>query len=168
MYKLLFFILPIFLFAAEVDITNSDIIERTINFAIFVAILWYLLANRIKTALKSRQNDISSKLNAVQDKLELSKTKKEEALKSLEQSKQKAQEIISNAKKEAFIITQNIDEQCKNDIEILKKNHSELLKFEQKRMKKSVIDDILDEIFIKNDLKLVKNDYINILFKKVV
>ncbi|RAX54075.1 hypothetical protein CCY99_05180 [Helicobacter sp. 16-1353] len=167
MHKILFILLPVFAFAADVDIANSDIIERTINFAIFVAILWYLLANRIKSALKARQDGISSQLNAVQDKLAQSKAKKEDMLKSLEQSKQKAEEIVANAKKEAFIITQNIEEQCKNDIEILNKNHQELLSFEQKRMKKAVIDDILDELLIKNDVKLDKNDYIDILLKRV-
>lgn len=167
MHKILFILLPAFAFAAEVDIANSDIVERTINFAIFVAILWYLLANRIKAALKARQDGISSQLNAVQDKLAQSNIKKEDALKSLEQSKQKAEDIISSAKKEALIIAQNIEEQCKNDIEILKKSHQELLNFEQKRMKKAVIDDILDELLIKNDIKLNKNDYIEILLKRV-
>ncbi|RDU63163.1 F0F1 ATP synthase subunit B [Helicobacter sp. MIT 14-3879] len=163
------FLLPLFLFGAgaEININNTDIIERTINFAIFVAILWYLLANKIKLALKDRQNKIAEQLDAVQNKLSKSRRKKEEALKDLEKSKQIADDIILNAKKESEIIVKNIENQCKNDIEIIKKNHKELLIFEQKKAKKAVINEILDELLIKNDIDLEKKDYINIITKKV-
>lgn len=164
---LLFLIAPMLLMAAEVDIKNSDIIERTINFIIFVAILWYLLKNRIKIALKDRQDKIASQLNAVQDRLNQSKLKKEEAMKSLEDSKKLADEIIANAKKEASMIASNMQNQCKNDIAMIKKNHEELLSFEQKRMNRMVINEILDELLSDKNIALDKKDYINILTKRV-
>lgn len=163
----LLLIAPIFLMGAEVDIKNSDIIERSINFIIFVAILWYLLKNRLKLALKDRQDKIASQLNAVQDRLNQSKIKKEEAMKSLEDSKKLAAEIIENAKKEASMITSNMQNQCKNDIAMIKKNHEELLSFEQKRMKRLVINEILDELLSDKNITLDKKDYINILTKRV-
>ncbi len=167
MYKVFLILLPALMFGNEVDIANSDIIERTINFIIFAVILWYLLANRLKTMLKARQDGISSQLNAVQEKLAQSQLKKEEALKALEAAKQQADDIINSAKKESIIITNHIEEQCNNDIEILKKNHQELLDFEQKKMKKAVINDVLDELLNNNNITLSKKDYIDILRKRV-
>lgn len=164
---ILAFLIPAFLFSAEVDIANSDIIERTINFAIFVGILWYLVANRIKLALKGRQDKIASELNAVQDKVAQSNLKKETMLKELDKAKDRAKEIIANAVKEADIISKNIEKQCKNDIENIKKSHQELLNFEQKKAKKAVINEILDELLMKENINLSKQDYINILKKKV-
>ena len=161
------FFFPALLFASEVNIVDTDIIERTINFAIFVVILWYLSANKIKQALKDRQKSIANQLNAVQDKLSQSRLKKEEALKALEETKQKAQEIILNAKKEAEIIASNINKQCATDIEIINRNHQERIEFEQKRMKKIVINDVIGELLSNNNMQLSKNDYIDILFKRV-
>lgn len=161
------FFFPALLFASEVNIADTDIIERTINFAIFVVILWYLSANKIKQALKDRQKSIANQLNAVQDKLSQSRLKKEEALKALEETKQKAQEIILNAKKEAEIIASNINKQCATDIEIINRNHQERIEFEQKRMKKIVINDVIGELLSNNNMQLSKNDYIDILFKRV-
>lgn len=163
---LLFAFLPMIIFAAEVDISQSDIVDRTINFAIFVAILWYLLANRIKLALQARKDGISAQLNSVQEKLAASKAQKAESLRKLEDSKRQASDIINNAQREIAIIKQNLDKQHKNDLEILKHNHQELLNFEQKRMKKLVINEILEELLSTNDIKLSKSDYIDILLKR--
>ncbi|RDU58392.1 F0F1 ATP synthase subunit B [Helicobacter sp. MIT 99-5507] len=166
--KLLYlFLLPISLMASEVNIAESDIIERTINFVIFVVILWYFAANKIKMALQNRQNNIANQLDAVQDRLSQSQMKKEEALKALEKSKQNAKEIIENAKKEAEIIVNHINEQCKNDIETMNKNHKERINFEQKRMKNAVIDDIINELLSNNNITLNKKDYIDILLKRI-
>lgn len=161
-----FFLLPILLFASDVNISDSDIIERSINFAIFVVIVWYLFANKIKQSLKDRQNSIANQLNTVQDKLSQSSAKKEEALKLLEESKQKAQEIILNAKKEAELIISNINNQCSIDIEIINKNHQERIAFEQKRINKIVINDVINELLL-NNMQINKNDCIDILLKRV-
>ena len=161
------FLLPITLMAAEVNFAESDFIERTINFVIFVVILWYLAAGKIKMALQTRKDNIANQLSVIQAKLNNSKTKKEEALKALEESKLKAQEIIENAKKEADIIANHINEQCNNDIEIINKNHKERINFEQKRMKKAVIDDIINDLLSNDNVALNKKDYIDILLKRI-
>ncbi len=160
------FLLPIFLFASDVNIADSDIIERTINFIIFIVILWYLFANKIKESLKDRQRNIADQLNAVQDKLSQSMAKKEEAYRLLEESKQKAKEIVLNAKKEAEIIADNINKQCNIDIAIINKNHQERISFEHKKIKKMIINDVIDELLL-NNINLSKNDYIDILLKRV-
>lgn len=167
MKKIIFILLPIFAFAAEVNIAESDIVYRSINFVIFVAILWYLLANPIKSALKARQDNIASQLSLVQEKLLQSKVAKEEALKSLENAKKRASDIIDNAKKEAIIIEQNMEKQYNSDVAILRRNYEERLNFEQKKMKKNIINEILDELLTQNHIKIDKKEYVDILLKRV-
>ena len=160
-------VLPVIVGAAEVSIENSDFVMRSINFVIFVVILWWLAAKHIKNALKSRQDNISAQLNAVQDKLADSRAKKDSALEELEKSKKLAQDIVAGAKKEAVILTENIATQCKNDSESLRKSHAERLNFEQKRIKQAVIAEVLDELLSDKNITLDKSAFVEILTKRV-
>lgn len=165
--KILFMLMPLIAFGAEVSIENSDFVMRCVNFAIFVAILWWLLAKRLKNMLKERQVSIAKKLNAVQDKLAESNAKKVEKLQELEQSKKLAKDIVANAKKEAEILAKNIHNQCEKDMEILQKAYIERLNFEQKRVKKSVVSEVLDEILDDKNIALDKKIFVEILTKRV-
>ena len=60
---------PVALFASEGAETNYDIVQRTVNFIIFAAILWYLLADKIKAFLANRTLSIQSELDKVQETL---------------------------------------------------------------------------------------------------
>ena len=166
-YFLIALILPVFASASEVSIENSDFVMRSVNFVIFVALLWWLVAKWIKGALKSRADNIATQLNAVQDKLAQSRAKKEVALKELEKSKILAKDIVEGAKKEANILSEGIALQCKNDSEMLRKSHAERLNFEQKRIKKAVIAEVLDELLSDKNIALDKKAFVEILTKRV-
>ncbi len=158
---------PILALASEVSFADSDFIARSINFVIFVAFLWWLLAKRFRAMAKERQDKIAAQLNAVQDKLALSAKKKDDALKALEDSKILAKDIVANAQKEAQILATNIENQCKTDIANIQKSHAERLNFEQKRIKKAVIDEVLDELLADDKIALNKKAFVEILTKKV-
>ena len=87
-------------FASEMA-AHTDIVPRTINFLIFVAILWYLAGNKIINFFKQRQENIAKRFQEVQSKLKEAKTKKETLKAELENAKAKAEEIVNNAKEEA-------------------------------------------------------------------
>lgn len=152
--------------ASEVDIAQSDFFARSVNFVIFVAIVWVLLAGRARAFFAARRERISTQLSEVQDKLKTAKNNKEQALRRLEEAKEQATEIISNAKRETYLITQKVEEQSRIDIENMLKHTQSLMEFEQKRMEKQVVDEVLTEVFAQN--KLNTQEYVNILQKKVV
>lgn len=166
MLKVLLFFIPLFLFGAEVNIAETDIVYRSINFVIFIALLWYLFADKFKVKLSNRRDSIAQKLKDVQNQLEDSISKKQDALKALEFSKRQANDIIANAKKEASILARDIDEQCKNELKILNQNFSDRMEFETRKMRKNIIAEVLDEL-LGNGMKISKEDYIEILSKKV-
>ena len=68
---------PMALFAAgEVNFKETDFIPRVVNFLIFVAILYYLVYDKLVAYFKSRKTDIEKQLQTAQDKLLKSKKQK--------------------------------------------------------------------------------------------
>ncbi len=100
--------------ATGLDISQTDIIERSLNFLLFAGILWYFLAKKLRSFLHSKSLEISKRLEEIQAQLKVSKENKKKLLKELEQAKEKAELIISDANKEAYTITQKYELQTKN------------------------------------------------------
>ncbi|PAF48588.1 hypothetical protein BKH46_00525 [Helicobacter sp. 12S02634-8] len=155
------------LLGSEVDISDTDIVERIVNFVIFIAILWYLAADKLKELFATRRENIAKKLEEVQDKLKTAKKAKEQALRKLEESKSKATDMVATAKKEAYLVMQKIEEQSRVDIENIIKNNEILMDFEQKKMEREVVEEILTELFKTKVGTFETSDYIHILNKKV-
>ncbi|MCQ2647070.1 F0F1 ATP synthase subunit B, partial [Helicobacter pylori] len=118
--------------ATELDISQTDIIERSLNFLLFAGILWYFLAKKLRSFLRSKSLEISKRLEEIQAQLKVSKENKKKLLKELEQAKEKAELIISDANKEAYTITQKYELQTKMDVENLIKNSKALMDLEVK------------------------------------
>lgn len=150
----------------DVQLADTDFLERAINFIIFVAILWFLVAKKAKAFFNTRRDKIAERLLEVQEKLKQAKKNKEQALRKLEEAKEVAAEIIANAKREAYMIAQKMEEQSSIDIENMIKNTENLMEIEQKKMEKEVVSEILEEVF--KESKINAAEYVKILEKKVV
>ena len=134
-----------FAFASDAAAHTTDIIPRTINFLIFVAILWYLVGNKAINFFKERKNKIASRLQEIQNKLEESKAKKEALKAELENAKSKAKEIVADAKKEAEFLQNKIKTQTEEEIAILQKHFEEFKELEAKKVKKEAVKRFLEE-----------------------
>ncbi len=154
--------------SGAVDISKTDIVERLINFAIFVALMWYLLADKAKKILSDRSNSISERLSQTQSKVREAREKKERALKRLKEAREQAIEISNIAKKEANMSVLQIEEKTKEQISNLIKANDEAIEFQEKLLQKQLIAEILQEIFSSKALELDSYDYVSILEKKVV
>ncbi|AQW81609.1 ATP synthase, F0 complex, b subunit [Campylobacter pinnipediorum subsp. pinnipediorum] len=165
-YKLLFFITPVFLLASSEN-TNYDIVERTLNFLLFFGILLYFVAKPLKQMYLDRINSIANKLDSIQEKLKASNNKRDEALRRVEDSKINAANLIETAKKEAIIIKEKIKKESELDILNLEKSFKEQKEFEERKMVKNLVNEILNNIFDNKDLKLDQKELVNIILKKV-
>ena len=152
---------------ASVSIEQSDFVERVINFVIFIAILWYFAFDPIKGIFINRKNAIAARLQEAQDNLQKAKQEKEAALKALEESKEKAKDIITAAKQEAYLVEQKYNEQIKKDIETLKYALELNIEFEQRKAIQESVNKLLDELIKSNDIALNKEEYINIITKRI-
>lgn len=158
---------PVALFASEGAETNYDIVQRTVNFIIFAAILWYLLADKIKAFLANRTLSIQSELDKVQETLKASQDKVADAQKKLEEAKKLATEVVESAKADVDSVKQKVAVAVDTDIANLNKNLDEMMKVELSKAKKQVVTEVLEELLSSDNIKLTQNELVNIVLKKV-
>ena len=166
---ILILILPVFVYAsgASEGSEGTDIIPRTVNFLIFAAILYYFIANPIKDFFTGRKNSIAGRLSAIQEKLKESSNQKNEAKELIEKAKIEAKSIMEVSKNETEILKAKILENHKMDIENLEKSFDDQTSIEQRKMTRTVISEVLDEVFAKDSLLLKKDELLDIVMKKV-
>jgi len=148
-----------------VTLTHSDFIPRVINFVIFVAILWYLLADKVKTFYAGRTQGIADSFAEVEAKLKESKAQKEALKAQVEEAHKKAEDIIKTAQKEVEIIKSNILNSAKAEVEAMEKQFNDYKSFEESKMKKEVVKDYLNNLA--KDIHLSSEEVANIVTKKV-
>lgn len=163
MKKLLFIVIGTFLFASEG--VETDIVARVINFLIFAAILWYLVADKVVSFFRERKEKIAKKFQEVEERLKETKEQKEMLKAKLEEAKVKANEIIEDSKKEAELIYNNIIKEAKEEVELYKKHFEEFKEIEIKKAKKEAVKEFLEDVL--KDVHITSEDAAKIVLKKV-
>lgn len=159
---------PVLLLASGAEGHGStDIIPRTINFLIFAAILYYLIAEPAKQFYFGRKNSIATKLDSIQVKLRESNTKKESAQQKVEEAKASVRVLIETAKKEAVLLSDKIASDATVEIENLEKAFHDKVSIEKRKMTRAVVTEILDEMFKEGSISLDKEEIVKIVNKKV-
>ena len=144
-----------------------DIVERTINFVIFFALVYYFAAERIKGVFKERREGIANSLAKIQEKLQESKKERQKAVNELDEAKKIAKDIVEVAHKESAIILQKAEENTKAEIENLIRQFNESMTFERRKMEKRIIDEVLKEFLSKDSAVLPKDVLTQALLRKV-
>ena len=169
MKKLLFIlscVAPLALFANDANV-ETDILERTVNFLIFISIFYYLLAEKVKIFFANRTNSIQAELDKVQDILKASETKINNAKNELEDSKKLANEIVELATLDISSIKTSIEENIKQEIAHLSKGFDDKTELETKKVKTMVVNEILEELLSSDNIAISQDDLVNIVIKKV-
>jgi len=157
---------PVAIFASE-GAVETDIVQRTVNFIIFAAILWYLLADKIKAFFANRTLSIQAELDKVQETLKASQDKVADAQKKLEEAKKIAAEIVEGAKADIDLVKQKVATAVDADIANLNKNLDEMMKVETSKAKKQVVTEVLEELLSSDNIQLTQHELANIVLKKV-
>lgn len=168
MKKTIFFLalLPVFVFASTGG-KDYDIVARAINFIIFAGIVYYLIATPIKNAYNSRIKSISDRLEAIENKLKVSKSNKEDAIRSVEKARLDAESYIITAKKEAEILAEKIENETKMEIEYLEKSYDDQKTFEDRKMVRNLVNEMLNDLFSDDSLNIDEKEFVNLIVKKV-
>jgi F-type H+-transporting ATPase subunit b len=145
---------------------GSDIIERTFNFVVFASLVYYLVAEPLKNFLNNRTNSIENEFKKIDANLQDSKDALENAKLQVANVENNSKTIISDAKKEADLISNKIKSNLETELAILEKQHSELVELEKTKMVKIVVDEVLQEI-LKGDNGLDQDSLTKTLLKKV-
>jgi len=159
-------IAPIAAFASDANV-QTDILERTVNFFIFVAILYYLLADQLKTYFSDRTKSIQSDLDKVQELLKESDKKVSDAKLEIENAKNVAEELISSANSDVEAIKTKIEVAVEQEITYLEKSLDDKIELETRKVKKEVVQNVLDQLLSDENIALSQEDLANIVLKKV-
>lgn len=162
----LFAVVPVALFASDSDV-DTDIFERTINFIIFVTIIYYLLADKLKDFFGNRTTSIQSELDKVQELVKDSKKKVADATLKVEKAKQIAIELIESANNDVDSIKKNVEVALEQEIAVLSKNFDEKTELEARKVKKEVVENVLNQLLVDENIKLSQSELTNIISKKV-
>ncbi len=146
---------------------GTDIVARTINFLIFAAILWYLIADKVKAFFQNRTTSVAKELTEIEEKLNSVKAAKEAAQKEAKEAHDKAKELIEIAKKEGAMLAEKIEADTENEIAYLKKALAERMEIEEKKMTREVVSEVIEEMFGSGKVSLSNDDFVNIIRKKV-
>lgn len=169
MSRILVFMLMIstYAFASGDGHSETDIIQRTVNFLLFAGVIWYLVAEPAKNYFASRSQSIADEMKKVQDKLKETVSLKKDALSKISAAEKFAEDLALSSKKENKVINDAIMTQCDADIETLIKQQSVLMEFEQKKMVRSVVETTLKEVLSQSDESFDKEAMANVILKKV-
>ncbi len=162
---ILIMLAPLMLFASGNG--DYDIIQRVINFAIFAGILYYLIAQPVKNAYNGRITGIAGKLSSIDEKLRASNAQRDEAIRQVESAKVTAAELGDLVEKEIEILLSKITQDTKNEIEALRRSYEDQKAFEERKITRVVVSEILEELFASDALKIDKDEFVNLVLKRV-
>ena len=169
MKKILFalsVVVPLSLFASDANV-ETDILERTVNFFIFAAIIYYLLADKVKTFFVDRTKSIQADLDKVQDLLKASEKRIADAKLEIENAKKVADELIESANNDVDAIKKKVEVAVEQEIAFLSKSFDEKTELETRKVKKEVVESVLNQLLSNENIELSQNDITNIISKKV-
>ena len=169
MFKfIIMMLIPIFAFAsssADSGWSETDS-WRAFNFFVFLGIIYYFLADRAKAFFANRKNSIAKRLDDIQNKLKESTLKKEEAIAKVEEAKVTAKSYILTSEKENRLILDRLNNDLNNELENLEKTQKYQMEIEKRKVTRTIINEVLDELFDKN-ISIDKNKLVDIVTKKV-
>ena len=145
----------------------DDFWYRVINFSIFAGILYYLAANPIKAFFTGRSEGIANKLKEIEEKLQASKNERLTAEANLVKAKEKAKEIVTDASKEAKILSANIAEKNDYTLTMLEKQSVEKQALESKKATRATIDNLLNDGIETSDVAIDEAKVVSLVSKKV-
>ena len=171
MSRILVFMLMISTYAlassGSAEHTDTDIVQRTVNFLLFAGLIWYLVAEPAKSYFASRSNAIADEMKKVQDKLKESVSLKKEVVAKVSAAEKFTEELAINSKKENKILSDTIMAQCDADMEVMAKQQAVLMEFEQRKMVRNVVENILSDVLSQSDDSFDKEAMANVILKKV-
>lgn len=159
--------MSVFAFASDGSEGGTDIVQRTVNFIIFAGIIYYLLADPIKSFFQGRSADIRAELDRVQEKMKESKTAKELVLQKIEDAEKFAAELVEHSKKENRILKDNIMQQCDADLKNIEKQNASLMDLEQRKMLRNIVDTVMSDLLAEETASFDQDAMAQLIMKKV-
>ena len=146
---------------------ETDFLPRVFNFLVFAGLLYYLIAEPVRNFFRGRRDEIASRLEEIERRLQEAKEARKAAEQSLAESEKKAEEILRDAHKEVELLMERYREVGARDLEALERQFQERLEMEERKMQRETIVTLLDENISTDDIPLDSHQVVEILERKV-
>ena len=146
---------------------HTDFVPRVFNFVLLVGLLYYLLAEPLKSFLKERTKSIAAELKEIEEARQASKMAQLKAKEDVENAKIRAKEILEDAKAELELIKKQTLAKAEQELATLDKLFNEKCSIEERKMVKETTSKVLDESISSDDIPLDASKIINIVTKEV-
>ena len=153
--------------ASEAEHAGTDIVQRTVNFILFAGLVWYLVGEPVKNYFASRSQGIADELKKVQEKLDESLARKQEAMAKIFEAEKYAEDLANSSKKENKIINDSIMAQCDIELENIAKQNISKKEFEERKMVREVVENIIEETLNQSAGSFDREAMANVILKKV-
>ena len=145
---------------------ETDIVERVVNFFIFAGIIYYLIAEPLKSFFENRTLSIENEFKRNQEKLKESEEAQKEAEEFLADAKGKAEIIVNDVDREIAIIGNQLDKSCENELKVLERQFKDLELLGTSQMKRAVVAEVIRESF-NSDIGLDSKSLTEVIVRKV-
>lgn len=146
---------------------HTDIAPRTLNFLIFAAILYYLIADKLKAFFAERSSKISAALEAREAKILAAKAELKEAEEYFANSKKLAEELIITTHNDVKLGVEKIEQNTVKDIALLEKQHGEDCELLKKKTVMRAVGEELHQIFTIKGYGVSDAEFAEIFAQKV-
>jgi F-type H+-transporting ATPase subunit b len=146
---------------------DTDIAPRTLNFVIFAAILYYLIADPIKAFFVERKAKITSALEMRESKLKAAKSAVVDAEQYLVDSKKLADELLKTANSDVVLLKERAKQAALNEIATLEKQFNDDCELMKKKTVMRAVEEELSQIFTIKGYGVSDQEFAQIFAKKV-
>ena len=134
-----------------VNINGDTIIFTLINTLIIFLLYRFLLHNKVMAVMESRKEKINSEMKAAEDAQAKAKAMQDEYAKLLEQSKEEAAKIVSDAVKRAGERENQIIAEAQQNAAAIKQKAEESIELEKKKAVNEIKDQISDIVIMASE-----------------
>jgi len=146
---------------------ETDIIPRTVNFLIFAALAYYLLAEKIKAFFAGRTASIAKAYEDAENKIKEAKAALNEAKAKKEEVTKLANELTASAKTDAVIQAKKIAEHAEEECARIKKAAEDEISMLRKKAIIDTVEEAIGEVIDKEGFGVDDKDFAKIIAKRV-
>lgn len=147
--------------------TQTDILPRTVNFLIFAALAYYLLAEKLKGFFAGRSASIAKAYEDAENKIKEAKAALNEAKAKKDEASKLASELIASAKTDAVVQAKKIAEYADEEVARIQKSTEEEKAMLRKKAIIDAVEDAMSEIVDKEGFGVDEKDFAKIIAKRV-
>jgi len=154
-------------FASEGGHGQTDIMPRAVNFLIFAALAYYLLAEKLKAFFAGRSASIAKAYEEAENKIKEAKVALSEARAKKDEVSKLANELIASAKTDAITQAKKIAEHADEEIVRIKKATEDEMSMLRKKAIIDTVEEAVGEVIDKEGFGVDDKDFAKIIAKRV-